>query len=311
MAAFDMLKGHGVSLDHADSSPMFTMLPAELQYLGTSGISRDCLDSISGLLSKDKRISRALLLSAEAHHAFILSDDAEVLTAVKPGFTSGYRGEGPRTLALALHMLEQHGAEIEEIDVQRSLIESIGKGSLSAKDCRRIGAAIPVRPNRWRDYLYSQFGPDDRVQDLSSMHSLTMPWAIIDHRIHDLALDFFSDPDRSILTGFRRLEDLVRARLGSVEVQSGRVLAAAFVGGDSPFSWPDTSPGEHHGRANLFTGAYQAYRNPRAHGEMSSSPRNSLSEFLMLNHLYGLEKTARPRVVCAAGPSDSAAVARN
>ncbi len=40
----------------------------------------------------------------------------------------------------------------------------------------------------------------------------------------------------------------------------------------------------------LFTGAYLAYRNRRAHRESNDSAESLLAEFLLLNHLYRLEK---------------------
>jgi hypothetical protein len=50
--------------------------------------------------------------------------------------------------------------------------------------------------------------------------------------------------------------------------------------------------GERTGRANLFVGAYLAYRNPRAHHEKKPDKREQLSEFLLLNHLYKLQREA-------------------
>jgi len=41
---------------------------------------------------------------------------------------------------------------------------------------------------------------------------------------------------------------------------------------------------------NLFTGAFGAHRNPRAHKELTSQNEELLAEFLLLNHLYRLER---------------------
>ncbi len=40
---------------------------------------------------------------------------------------------------------------------------------------------------------------------------------------------------------------------------------------------------------NLFTGAYMAFRNPRAHRELAHDLGAALGEFLLLNQLYLLE----------------------
>jgi hypothetical protein len=55
--------------------------------------------------------------------------------------------------------------------------------------------------------------------------------------------------------------------------------------------WNKLDTGERQGRVNLFTGAYMAHRNPRGHREFGGSrARVDLTEFLLLNHLYQLER---------------------
>ena len=56
--------------------------------------------------------------------------------------------------------------------------------------------------------------------------------------------------------------------------------------------WTGMNSGEKAGRGNLFSGAYGAHRNPRAHRELKSEHAEQLREFLLLNHLYHLEKEA-------------------
>ena len=51
-----------------------------------------------------------------------------------------------------------------------------------------------------------------------------------------------------------------------------------------------TDKSERVGRANLFAAIYMAYRNPRAHQENPKA--ELLEEFLLLNHLYRLERAA-------------------
>jgi hypothetical protein len=41
-----------------------------------------------------------------------------------------------------------------------------------------------------------------------------MRWSVIGGRLADLAMRFFENADDSIMTGFRRLEDLIRQRTG-------------------------------------------------------------------------------------------------
>jgi hypothetical protein len=62
-------------------------------------------------------------------------------------------------------------------------------------------------------------------------------------------------PDDSILTGFRRLEDIVRKRLPP-DAPNVRLFAQAFQSEKSTLVWKDVESGEQIGRGQLFTGAY-------------------------------------------------------
>jgi hypothetical protein len=118
-----------------------------------------------------------------------------------------------------------------------------------------------------------------------------IPFAIIDSRLLDLARSFWDDPDDKLLKGYRRLEDIIRERTGLTE-HGFRLLSKAFVGDTARLQWTGMNSGEKAGRGNLFSGAYGAHRNPRAHPELKSEHAEQLREFLLLNHLYHLEKEA-------------------
>lgn len=118
-----------------------------------------------------------------------------------------------------------------------------------------------------------------------------MPFAIIDKRIVDLAMSFWEDPDEKILTGYRRLEDVVRERI-AVNEHGVKLFTAAFRGSPPRLAWKDCSPSEQEGRTSLFIGAYMAYRNPRAHRELKRDSTASLNEFLLLNQLFLWETDA-------------------
>lgn len=119
-----------------------------------------------------------------------------------------------------------------------------------------------------------------------------IPFAIIDTRIVDLAMNFFERPDENLLTAYRRLEDIVRKRAGSRE-HGSRLFNEVFLSRATKLGWNELEPGEQDGRASLFTAAYKAHRNPRAHRELGQQSGSQLSEFLLLNHLYLLERQAR------------------
>ncbi len=105
----------------------------------------------------------------------------------------------------------------------------------------------------------------------------------------DLALSFWENSDDKLLKRYRRLEDIIRERTG-IDEHGVKLLSKAFSGTTPRLSWKDVDDGERAGRANLFTAAYMAHRNPRAHRELKTDSVEQLSEFLLLNHLYRLEK---------------------
>jgi len=267
---------------------------AGIQYVGLSGVSQSCLTAVKRIIQFGEQIENAVILSAAGYHCLLLDLPSDGLVVVKSGFSSGYSGEGPRTFAEVLRLLEESRVEISEIDVPPSLLERVEASALTLKDLDTIKKAKHVRPTRWHDYIYDFRSAIPSTREIWQTFNPIMPWAIIDSRITDLALEFFENPDASILNGFRRLEDIVRERMHP-DAQSTRLFVQAFVGDKSRLTWKDVDPGEHSGRGQLFTGVYSAYRNPRAHGESQADVSEMLAEFLLVNQLYRLEATAIER----------------
>jgi hypothetical protein len=128
-----------------------------------------------------------------------------------------------------------------------------------------------------------------------------VPFSVVDSRLFDLAISFAENPDEKLLTGYRRLEDIVRERTG-LDEHGARLFTKAFLDSGAKLQWKALDVGERTGRANLFIAAYMAHRNPRAHRELRNDLASHLTEFLLLNHLYRLEKEsvlARQEVDCA------------
>lgn len=264
---------------------------AGIQYAGLPGISEECVQAIQRLIQYNDRIIGAKLLTSGHDHCLLLVIDEYDKVAVKSGFASGYNGEGPRALARALQLLLDHGVEIEEVELERAVLERLDISALTLKDMERIETSEMVRPTRIYDYIYDANGPTKPLGSLWSRFPAVLPFAIIDKRIADLALRFLQEPNDALLQGFRRLEDLIRSRTESEE-HGAKLFSQAFQGESAKLKWPGIQPSETSGRVNLFTGAYMAHRNPRAHREMQEDTTALLSEFLLLNHLYKLEATA-------------------
>ncbi|SRR5712692_697795 len=264
-------------------------LLAGIEYSGLAGISQDCQDAVMRLLQYGDRITRARILSCSNEHCLLLTVNVGDLIAVKSGFGSGYLGEGSHAFSYVLRLLDAHGAEIEEYEVDDDVIERLDRSSLTQSDIDKLDAAHPVRPTRWHNYVFEKDWENEKSGALWKEFHPVIPFAIIDSRIIDLAISFWEGPDDRLLTGYRRLEDIVRLRTG-VDEHGAKLFSQAFQGTEAKLGWKDLDSGEQAGRGLLFTGVYMAYRNPRAHRELKDYANEQLAELLLLNHLYLLEK---------------------
>jgi hypothetical protein len=262
---------------------------AGIEYVGLPGISEECRDAVLRLLQFGDKITHARILSSSGDHCLLLTINVGDVVAVKSGFSSGYRGEGPRTFSYVLQVLNAYGVEIEEYIVSAELIERLDKSSLTTADLEAIDAARPVRPSCWADYIFESPFEKNENGMLWEYFPPVIPFAIIDSRITDLAISFWEGADDRLLTGYRRLEDILRRRTG-IDEHGTKLIAQAFGPKDCKLTWKDASESEHAGRMQLFVGAYMAYRNRRAHREPKDRAEKLLMEFLLLNHLYQLEK---------------------
>lgn len=265
---------------------------AGIQYSGLSGISCDCQHAVQRLLQYGDRITRVRILSCRNDHSLLLTVNVGELVAIKSGFASGYAGEGPSAFSYVLQLLDAVGADIKEYEVAPDLIERLDSSALTKSDVKKLDDAVPVRPTRWHGYVFEKDFASKRSGTLWRGFPALIPFAVIDSRIIDLAISFWEGPDERLLTGYRRLEDIVRKRAG-IDAHGAKLFSQAFEGPTAKLGWGDRDNGESIGRALLFKGSFLAHRNPRAHREVEGAANDQLAEFLLLNHLYCLEKNAR------------------
>ena len=264
---------------------------AVIQYLGVPGSSYDCRDAIIQILQHGDKVTRAQILTYDRNHAFRLTINDLDQVIIKSGFASGYRGTGPNVFSYVLQLLEAHGAKIDEYLVSEEFLERVEHSCLRESDIRRLDRKRPVRPSRWKDYVYDRDWSRRKLKQLWDEFPLAIPFRIIDPRIMDIALGFWEAPSDRLLTAFRRLEDIVRERTGASE-KSGKLFAQAFLGPQRLLEWPNCDEGESASRGELFRVTFSAFRNPHAHGEADRSVEELLSEFLIVNQLYRLEDAA-------------------
>lgn len=267
---------------------------AGIQYVGKAGISNTCLDAVMRFIQYGDYIKSVRILSApDKGHCLLITINSGDLVAVKSGFSSGYNGEGPRTFSYLLQLLKEHKVDIDEYKVTNSLIRRLDNSALTTSDIKKIFASQSVHPWRIFDYIDDLHTQDDKDKTLWKAFRPVIPFAILDGRIIDLALSFWEGPDDVLLKGYIRLEDTIRKRTGVGDV--GDIFSRVFLPEppESPLLiWKNVSENEKIGRARLFSNTFKAYRHTRAHKEMSGRAKDLVSEFMLLNHLYLLEREA-------------------
>lgn len=265
-----------------------------VQYHGSHFTTQSCLDALSRLLASRVDIRQARLLSHEGRHGFYLEVEEPEPIFIRCGFTSGYGGEGPAGLAIALHMLQRFGVETEESDVSAKLLERLDAGSLTWKDLQLLETSRVIRPIRLHEYMHQGLsGRGHPTKAIRRQFTRVIPWSLLDERLVDLALQLESEPDKAVFAGFRRLESQVKARCGMPSNANGvKVFNNAFRGTGAHLIWPGITSTEIEGRAQLFEGAFRSIRNPRAHGEVGDELDRAYREFYLLNELFLLESEA-------------------
>lgn len=265
-------------------------------YLGKAGVTEASLYSLCSLIQTHEDLDYALLLTNDQTHAFILRDLTHNYYVIRSGFTSGYFGEGPKGLAKAMTLLGKHRIETEEILVSSKLLNKLNSSSLSDQDIDFIFQQKIVRPIRLHDYIYPFKNEVAQTSKLKPYYPLELPYSIIDDRIFDLALLFKQDPDSALTKAYKRLQDIVRERTGLNE-HSTKLFSQAFNTSNAPLTWIVPDKSEVIGRANLFLGTYQAFRNARIHREKHEENLiHQYREFLLINELYLLEAEAKNRI---------------
>ena len=282
---------------------------AAIQYVGEDGVTSPCSDAVALLLQHGEQVEIAhILTSEEHHHAFLLVTGGGDRIAVKSGFASGYSGEGSHGLSHTLQLLRAHGVELRECRVDAGLMERLAFSALTAADVDEIENSRPRRSN-WPDYIFERDWQRFQDKTLWEDLKLSIPMAILDPRLIDIALSFWKAPHDRLLQAWRLLEDQLRARLGSSEY-GARLMSQAFQGANPTLRWPNIDATEQGVRGELFKSAFGSCRNPRAHREFASDAPAELSEFLLINHLFRLEAAAVETCVVS-GDVSSAATLRS
>ncbi len=262
---------------------------AGTEYAGEHGISRACQEAVMAMIQFGRRIASARILTTFTKHALLLTDEHKNLIAIKSGFSSGYQGEGPRRFSYVLQLLDSHSIPIQEFVVNGSFMERLENSSLTRDDISELEKTRPVENGAWRDYVLEKHLNESLDGSLWNEFPPIIPFAIIDGRIMDLAISFWDAPDEKLMTAYRRLEDILRKKIGSQDCGIN-LFSKAFHVEKPMLTWEGLAAAEREGRLSLFRGVYMTYRNPRAHKDTRHTAKHYLAEFLLLNNLYILER---------------------
>lgn len=270
--------------------------PADVQYHGQDGITQTRIDAIVRIIQSGVWITRVRLLTCEERHCFYLelSELQDIL--IRSGFASGYPGQGPAGLAIALLLFERHRIDVEEVLISKDLMDKVAESRITRRDLEMIRESNVVRPWRLSDYTYGVLSGrgGDRAETVRQ-YPLMLPFGLLDDRLWDLALTLHEDSDSAIYKACRALEERVAKRIGS-SLHGRALYRKAFHGPNSFLVWEDLRQPEADGRAELFMGVNASVRNPRAHRDPKTSRALALREFLLVNELFLLEAEAVSRL---------------
>ena len=261
----------------------------EVQYVGVEGSTACCKRAIISLVHCGIHIKEVKIITDEGRmntHAFIITTEHNVI-AVKGGFTSGYPGEGPRGYSYVLALLSNYTQNIDEYIVSSSIFERLNECQLTAKDIARINSTSGLSPARWYEQII--YHPEESSVVFNEF-PLTLPLALIDERLIEIALTFSENPDNAILKAYRKIESIVKSRTKLDHESGTKLFKKAFLGDNSILFWKSLDSGEAIGRANLFASTFMAYRNKRAHQEPTHRLEDDIREFMLINQLFFLER---------------------
>ncbi|AXY57083.1 TIGR02391 family protein [Acinetobacter chinensis] len=271
---------------------LFNQPSEEIQYLGTP-YTQDCLDAIGIILQTQIHIEKALLLSCNQAHAYLIKSHRNTYI-IRSGFRSGYPGEGPKGLASSLQLLLKHNIAVDEINISEKLMKKINHSSLPDTDIEIMLKTEVVRPTNIYEYIYEIYKTTEYQVTNDRYYPTELPYHLIDSQILDLALKFNDDPNRSIFNAFIRLENIVQNRINS-DKHSSALFEYAFCSENRPLICKNEDKRASQATGRIFPNIYKAFRNEHAHNEVSKPLKTLMREFLLINELYILESEAIQR----------------
>ena len=264
--------------------------------MGIPGISKPCLLAVDVIVNSEEPPRKASLVtymkdrhSLQGEHLFLFWDWLWApLTVVHSGFASGYPGEGPRSLSMALSMIKDREIPINDIFVTHAEFDSIEE--------RRFNATLIERLRSASDELASLHLIDDIHMEQIEGQTFwgTGAWpkmsfdfinSVISQEVRSL---YFSNSEAAILKAFVMIEERIRAlasQLKNNDLTGVNLITTALHHEKGVLTDKSLPRSEREGLYLLFRGAYQFVRNSRAHRVVKSSDKQLDIELLYLADL--------------------------
>ena len=252
--------------------------PAEVQYMGMPGMPPPCLWAVDAIVNSKNPPRKASVVTwmrdrpnSQGRHLILFWDWNRVpLTVVHSGFASGYPGEGPRSLSIALSMIKDR--EIPTNDI------ILGEYEFCAIENRRLTQELiellrtaDDRPTSWTDVDSIHWEQMENGTFWATHHDPKMIFDHMDPEISNQCRKLYPlNREESVFVAFKVVEERLRALMSKSnddeeDLKADRLITNALHVDKGVLSDSSLTRSEREGMLLLFKGAYQFVRNPRAH----------------------------------------------
>jgi hypothetical protein len=264
-----------------------------IEYGGSDGITETCLDAVFRYINYGDQINEVDILTYNMDHALLMRFGDGHCAFIRSGFSSGYSGEAPKGLALVIQIFLSLNVRIREYNVNRSFFKRVNAALIRMKDLVYLNKLKACKPLSYDRFVsLNQMNAAFEHQVWSKLKE-PIPYALFDTRIADLVQEYREKPNDALLTGYKRLENILQAKF--ITKSFGLNLIKEIMDKKNSIWTPGISEGVQKGRSLLFQGCFSSFRNELAHNEFVHV-EYGLSEFLLLNLLFLYEKDISKKI---------------
>ena len=277
-----------------------TLDPDEVQYMGTPHDLRSCLLAIDTIVNSERPPKRASLVTwaedrpkhLEKHLFLFWSWKEARLTVVRSAFTSGYSGEGPRALSVALCMIWDKGVPMDQLYVSEDLFNAINRQHATEEMLNGLRVQGELVEPWTAHYVRAEDKQMVLEQTFWPMwHTPGLAFDFLDAELAERCHSLYPDNVGSaIREAYILVEERLRALIGSSstgeETLSGQDLISGALHPENGILTDRSLPrSERDGLFLMFKGSHMYVRNPRAHRFVDEKDPQCAIEFICLADL--------------------------